>query len=130
MNLQVVVGFIFNKEKQILIAKRPDHAHLGGFWEFPGGKVEVQESSKQAIARELHEEIGIKVLQSTYITTYSHSYPKNTIDFDLWHINAFSCQAYGKEGQQVRWVNVDDLHQFTFPAANQNMLHCVHSLAV
>jgi len=64
--IHIVAGIIFNQDKsQVFITKRPDDKHKGGFWEFPGGKVEVGETIEQAMARELDEEIGIKVTEQS-----------------------------------------------------------------
>ncbi|MEK7711462.1 MAG: NUDIX domain-containing protein, partial [Pseudomonadota bacterium] len=55
----VAVGIIENAQHQILVAQRPGHKHQGGKWEFPGGKIHVGEAVPEALARELHEELGI-----------------------------------------------------------------------
>ncbi|MGC9493648.1 NUDIX domain-containing protein, partial [Vibrio genomosp. F10] len=60
--IHIVAAIIFNTDKsKIYITQRPEHLHKGGFWEFPGGKVEQDESIDQAMIRELHEEVGILV---------------------------------------------------------------------
>ena len=57
--IHVAVGVIINNQQQVLIAKRPDHLHQGGLWEFPGGKVDEGETVTQALKRELHEELDL-----------------------------------------------------------------------
>ena len=59
--VHVAVGVIINDQQQVLIAKRPDHLHQGGLWEFPGGKVDNGEDVEQALVRELHEELDLDV---------------------------------------------------------------------
>ncbi|NMU53465.1 NUDIX domain-containing protein, partial [Vibrio parahaemolyticus] len=62
--IHIVAAIIFNQDKsKIFITKRPDDKHKGGFWEFPGGKVESGESIEHALARELEEEVGIEVTE-------------------------------------------------------------------
>jgi 8-oxo-dGTP diphosphatase len=61
--IHVVAAVIRDSSHNILIAKRPDHVHQGGLWEFPGGKLDTGESREQALVRELSEEIGIQVMR-------------------------------------------------------------------
>ena len=71
--LHIVAAIILNAEKnQVFITKRPDIAHKGGFWEFPGGKVEVGESAEQALIRELYEEIGINSTKLDLFESLNH----------------------------------------------------------
>ena len=59
--VHVVAAAIINSKGEVLLARRPPHAHQGGLWEFPGGKIENGEDVQQALVRELHEELGIDV---------------------------------------------------------------------
>lgn len=106
----------------ILISKRPEHVHQGGYWEFPGGKVEPGESVQDALARELYEELGIEVQQAPssiepLIQIY-HDYGDKQVFLDVWWVNAFIGDAHGREGQAIRWVPVNKLQDYSFPAAN------------
>lgn len=124
--IHIVAGIIFNSDKsQIFITKRPSDKHKGGFWEFPGGKVEVGESIEQALIRELHEEIGI---ESTQLAPYVHleyDYPDKSLKFDFMTVTEFDHQPYGKEGQEGRWIDVAELVNYTFPEANVPVLEQV-----
>ena len=60
MPVHVVAAVILDQDKRVLIAQRPAEKHQGGLWEFPGGKVEPEESVKEALCRELEEELGIQ----------------------------------------------------------------------
>jgi len=131
--VHVAVGVIFNsKQDQILIAKRPNHLHQGGLWEFPGGKVSSGEAIEHALARELFEELGISDIQAEPLMHILYDYTDKKVFLDIWIIDQFSGQAQGKEGQQCEWVNLQDLlssqSQYQFPAANQPILERLKTL--
>jgi 8-oxo-dGTP diphosphatase len=131
--VHVAVGVIFNsKQDQILIAKRPKHLHQGGLWEFPGGKVSSGEAVEHALARELFEELGISDIQAEPLMDILYDYTDKKVYLDIWIIHQFSGQAQGKEGQQCKWVNLQDLlssqSQYQFPAANQPILERLKAL--
>ncbi len=116
--VHVAVAVIVQIER-ILISKRDIAAHQGGKWEFPGGKVEPNESIEQALVRELREEVGIDVLQHEPFMLIEHDYQDKLVKLDVHLVLEFEGQAEGKEGQLVRWVPVTDLNDYDFPAANQ-----------
>lgn len=117
--VHIVAGIIFNADKsKVFITKRPDDKHKGGFWEFPGGKVEAGESIEAAMARELNEEIGIKVTQQSPYEHFEFDYTDKSLTFDFILVSSFEGEAYGKEGQQGEWVEVSNLPAYTFPDAN------------
>lgn len=70
----IAVGVLINQNNQFLIAQRPAGKHLGGKWEFPGGKVEDGETSQQALKREMQEELGIEVCSALLFTKVTHKY--------------------------------------------------------
>ncbi|CAM4420383.1 8-oxo-dGTP diphosphatase MutT [Vibrio agarivorans] len=124
--IHIVAGIIFNQDKsQVYITKRPDDKHKGGFWEFPGGKVELGEAVDCAMARELFEEIGIEVTQQTHFQHLEFDYSDKSLKFDFICVNEFTHQPYGKEGQEGRWVAIKDLSSFAFPEANIPILERV-----
>lgn len=120
--VHVAAGVIVNLNGKILIARRPEHLHQGGLWEFPGGKLEDNEDTQQALVRELHEELGISVTSLRPLIRVHHDYPDKHVLLDVWYVDGFSGEAHGREGQPVEWVRPGDLRQFTFPAANQPIL--------
>jgi 8-oxo-dGTP diphosphatase len=123
--LHVAVGVIENKSGEILIAKRPDSAHQGGLWEFPGGKVDAGETLQSALSRELKEELAIDVLQSQPLIQIRHDYPDKSVLLDVHRVTSFSGEPKGNEGQPVLWVNTESLSQYAFPAANQSIINAV-----
>ncbi|MCF1439189.1 MAG: 8-oxo-dGTP diphosphatase MutT, partial [Shewanella sp.] len=99
--IHVAVGIIFNHDNQILLAKRPEHLHQGGKWEFPGGKVEAGESVTQALARELKEEVALDVTATEPFMELSFDYSDKQVLLDIHTVSAFTGNARGLEGQQI-----------------------------
>jgi 8-oxo-dGTP diphosphatase len=116
--VHVAVGVIRKKSNKILIAKRHKHLHQGDLWEFPGGKLEKGENVKQALARELKEELNLTVEQAKPLISINHQYDDLTVYLDVWEVVEFSGDIKSCEGQPIRWVNSDELKNFDFPAAN------------
>ena len=117
--LHVVAAVILGERGRILIARRPHEKHMGGLWEFPGGKVELGEAVTDALCRELDEELGIQPLSWQPLIRIHHHYPDKSVLLDVWTVTAFSGEPHGREGQPVRWVESSALVDFEFPAANK-----------
>lgn len=120
--LHVVAAVIRNAEQEILLALRPTDKHQGGLWEFPGGKCEPDESPQQALARELHEELGIVIAEPQPLIQVRHDYPDLQVLLDVYEVHNFTGQACGAEGQEVRWVASSALADYQFPAANRSII--------
>ncbi len=120
--IHVAVGIIVNRNKQILLAKRPEHLHQGGKWEFPGGKVEQNETVTQALIRELKEEVALNVHSSEPFMALSYDYPDKQVLLDIHTVRDFTGEAQGLEGQQIAWVDKHELTHYDFPEANKPIL--------
>lgn len=120
--IHVVVAVIEDSSEHFLISKRLKGQHLAGFWEFPGGKVDSGESVKDALSRELKEELGIEVKGASFVTKIEYDYPEKSVILHVFHVVEFEGQAHGCEGQEVRWVLKSDLSDFEFPPANEPIL--------
>ena len=116
--VRVAVGIVANAAGAILITRRPDHAHQGGLWEFPGGKVEAGEPVTAALRRELHEELGILVQAAEPLLHIRHAYPDKTVLLEVWRVTAYQGEPHGREGQPLTWVLPARLADFAFPAAD------------
>jgi len=129
--VHVAAAVIYNASKeQILLAKRPDDKHQGGKWEFPGGKVEQQESVQDALARELAEELGIQVTQAQPLIQVHHDYSDKAVLLDIWQVTAFTGIPRGVEGQAIKWVSKTKFDDYQFPAANLPILQAIALPAV
>jgi len=120
--LQVAVGVVKNNEGQVLISLRDKFLHQGGLWEFPGGKIESEETAEQALVRELKEELAISVLAATPLITIKHQYPDLSVQLNVFLVEHFSGDAKSCEGQLFKWVNPAELANHAFPAANQPII--------
>lgn len=117
--LHVAIGIVFNPQQKILIAKRALHKHQGGLWEFPGGKIEINETVFAALQRELQEEINITALVARPFFQTVYRYDDKEILLDTWLVSEFSGSAEGAEGQEICWVSLEELRQCEMPEANK-----------
>lgn len=117
----MAVAVIERSDGHILLAMRSDDQHQGGLWEFPGGKLEEGESVRDALSRELKEELDISVLDSAPLIRIHHDYPDKKVLLDVRRVTRFSGEPYGCQGQEMRWVKCEDLHHYEFPAANKSI---------
>ena len=119
--IEVAAGLIFH-DGRLLITQRYPEAHLGGLWEFPGGKREANESFADCLKRELREELGIEIEVAELIETITHAYPEKTV-----LLKFFRCRWTGGEPQKLGcpdfcWVSRDELSGYEFPAADAQLL--------
>ncbi|MFN3410155.1 MAG: 8-oxo-dGTP diphosphatase MutT [Limisphaerales bacterium] len=122
--VEVAAGLLF-RDGQLLITQRHADAHLGGLWEFPGGKREPGETFPECLRRELREELGCEVTVGERLDTIRHDYPDKSVLLEF-----FACRL--KEGEPrplgcaaLRWVTREELAQFPFPAADARLLERV-----
>ena len=120
--VHVAVAVIVNDKGEACISLRHQHAHQGGLWEFPGGKVEPGETVEKALTREIKEELGLDILSSRPLMRVKHDYGDKSVCLHVQKISGFRGTAVGLEGQEVKWVPTGDLKDFDFPAANQAII--------
>ena len=123
---QIGAGVIWHNGK-ILISQRPLKGLLGGLWEFPGGKQEPHETLPQCVAREIEEELGVKVTVGKKIVAVDHAYSHFKIT-----LHAYDCDYVSGEPQKLgvadwRWVKPQELKKFAFPGANQPILKLIQA---
>lgn len=120
--LHVAVAVIVSHEHKVLIAQRPDHVHQGGYWEFPGGKVEQGEAVFDALCREINEELQLRIKQAQPFIKITHHYQDKSVLLDVWQVTEYEGSAQGAEGQPLQWQSIHDLSPGMFPAANRKII--------
>ena len=116
------VAVIWSDRGQILIARRPINAILGGLWEFPGGKIEPGETVTDCIQREIREELGIEVIVGNKLIEIAHTYSNFQVTLYVYHCQHLQGEPQPLESDEVRWVTVDELNLYAFPEANQQII--------
>ena len=121
----VGAGVIVNRRGEFLIARRHEHEMLGGLWEFPGGKQEPGETMEQCIARELHEELAIKVRVGSCLTVVHHAYSHFTIDLHAHWCRIARGRPKNLQCLENAWVPFSKLRKKPFSRAD---LHIIAAL--
>ncbi len=122
----VAVAIVVNSEEKILIARRPEGVHLEGLWEFPGGKLEKGETVFTALQREMAEETGIQIKSGRQLIKVIHEYPEKVIKLDTWLIKEWIGLAKGLEGQEIRWVDINEFFDYEFPEADRPIISALN----
>ncbi len=121
------VGVIWNRDfgsqealgnREILIARRLNSGEMGGLWEFPGGKIEPNETIEECIRREIKEELDIEVAVCDRITAIDHDYTTFKVTLFVHHCQYLSGEPQNLESEEVRWVKIEELDRYAFPKAN------------
>ena len=116
--LYIAVGVIRNSNNEYLIAQRPEHGLHAGKWEFPGGKIEQSESIFEALQRELKEELGITILESSPLLKLDYDYPQRRVCLDVWVVDRYEGQVTSNEGQRLNWVDLEQFEELDLLDAN------------
>ena len=124
-SVHVAVAVIVNSKKEVLLALRHMHQHQGGLWEFPGGKVETDESVFDALVREAREELAVTIIAAQPLIKIAHDYSEQSVLLDVWTVSEFSGTPQGQEGQSLRWCGITDLVDDDFPAANVAIINAL-----
>lgn len=125
--IHVVAAVIWKQDslRQFLIARRQAGKHLEYYWELPGGKVEAGESPRQALQRELAEEINIRAILATQFMQVYHRYPGRNILLDTWIVDDYEGDVAPREGQALTWVDCDQMSAYRFPDADLPILEAL-----
>lgn len=119
--VEVSAALIFRAGK-LLITQRHADTHLGGLWEFPGGKREPSETFEQCLIREIREELGVEISVGELFEEIFHDYPEKSV-----HLKFFACRLLAGEPQPldcaaVKWITQPELSRHKFPAADARLL--------
>src|SRR5436190_1631220 len=123
--IDVSAGLVF-RDGKLLITQRLAGGHLGGLWEFPGGKLEPGETFETCLVRELREELGIEVAPRELIETIEHDYGEKRV-----RLKFFRCEWLANEARDLgcsafAWITRDQLASYPFPAADARLLERLH----
>jgi len=123
-HIHVVAAIIWKQDssRQFLIARRQQGKHLEHYWELPGGKVEANESPRQALQRELAEEINIRTVSATRYMQVYHRYPDRNILLDTWIVDDYQGEVIPREQQALAWIECNQIDAYRFPDADLPIL--------
>jgi mutator protein MutT len=122
MNRVEVSAALVFRGRQLLITRRHAGTHLGGLWEFPGGKREPGESFEACLIREIREELGVEIAVGDLFAEVAHTYPEKSVYLKFFHCRLLSGEPQPLECAAVRWVRREELSGFEFPAADVQLL--------
>ncbi len=120
--MTVVAAVICDSAGRVLISQRPEGRHMGGLWEFPGGKVEPGEAPAEALARELREELGLGIAVGAPITFAVHEEVGLRILLLFYGARIIDGVATANENQPVRWVAPSELPRYPMPPADGELV--------
>jgi len=123
--VEVVAAVVERPDGRFLLAQRPAGKVYAGYWEFPGGKVEPGEALATAIARELHEELGIEVEIADPWIVRIYAYPHATVRLNFFRVRAWHGEPHGKEAQRLAWQHASALDVAPLLPANAPVLRAL-----
>lgn len=127
--VDVVVGLISDAGGRWLVNCRPAGKPLAGSWEFPGGKRRPGETPLAALERELHEELGIDVLEAEPVLQLAHDYPDKRVRLDVWRVVRYRGLVVAREAQPLRWVTAAECRGLALLEADWPIVERLESLS-
>ena len=130
-NLIIVASIaLIDTNNQILIAKRPNKKHLSGYWEFPGGKVEKDESPQNTIIREVKEELNIDINNKCVapLTFSEFDYEEFHLLLLLYVCRRWEGEPMSMEKNEIKWVKANMLRQYKMPPADDSLIYSLQDL--
>lgn len=122
--IEVVAALIWDKDK-FLICQRPAHKAQGLLWEFVGGKVEPGETKEVALIRECQEELGITLDVGEVFAEVTHAYPEKTVHLTFFHAVIKEGVPQKLEHNDIRWITVEEISNYTFCPADEEILDMI-----
>lgn len=126
-DVHAVVGII-KRDGKVLVNQRPLGKPYSGYWEFPGGKIETNELSIDALKRELREELNIEVTEAASWFQHIHTYPDKTVLLDVWLVDTFLGEPCSQENQVLRWVSFIEITKLHLLEGNWPILNKIAQL--
>ncbi len=118
--INVVACALYNANKQVLLSKRPEGKHMSGLWEFPGGKIEAGETDKEALVREMYEELNLEIneVDLEELSSVIYEYDDFVLNMKLFVANKWSNEIIHHDKQVTAWVDVDKMADMPMPPAD------------
>ncbi len=120
--IHVVALALENEKGEILVTKRHSDKHLGGLWEFPGGKLETNESRFEGLKREIKEEVNFDLDAAQPLKCLTHDYGDVLIKLDVWYTKSTNPIVNPNENQQMKWVSYQELQNLSMPEADKPII--------
>jgi 8-oxo-dGTP diphosphatase len=117
----VVVAAVIERDNRFLVSRRLAGTHLAGFWEFPGGKVDAEETREAALEREIAEELGCQIVGMREVFHTSHSYPDRVVELHFYRGELVG-SPQPMLGQEIRWIDRAELATLEFPPADNQLI--------
>lgn len=121
----VVVGIVERNGRILICRRKKENNSLGGYWEFPGGKVELRESLTEALVRELMEELGLAATVGEALPVIEHQYPAVHVTLHPYYCTATDGEPRPLAADELRWIDPQTLPDYAFPPANTAMIEHV-----
>ncbi|MEM7193769.1 MAG: NUDIX domain-containing protein [Pseudomonadota bacterium] len=123
--LNVAVGVVWRDDGSMLVQQRTPGRPCAGKWEFPGGKIEHNETPLDALSRELMEELGICVEDATPLTNIAFDYTHANVWLQVFEVHTFTGEVKGCEGQEISWRTVSTIRELDLLEAVEPILQAL-----
>ena len=120
--IQVGAALII-KGEHYLIARRKRHVHLGGLWEFPGGKCEDGEELEECVRREVLEELGLEVTQPVFLMAHIYEYNEKTVNLNFFQCSILQGEPKALDCADFRWVKPEEFCEYEFPPGDAPVIN-------
>lgn len=117
----VVVAAVIERGARFLVARRLEGTHLAGCWEFPGGKVDEDETHEDALRREISEELNTGISRVRKIFYTSHTYPERIVELHFYR-GELTGEPQPMLGQDIRWITREEFGALDFPPADAELI--------
>ena len=126
--IKVVAGLILQNDK-LLICQRPKFKEHPLKWEFPGGKIKNDESNKEALIREINEELSINIINYEDLISYNFNYKdlNKTVFINFYLINTFSGKVLNNFHKELKWIEIKDIREYDFLEGDLKIIEYISS---
>ncbi|MBA3966003.1 MAG: 8-oxo-dGTP diphosphatase MutT [Nitrospirales bacterium] len=119
----IVAAAIIWQKDRILLSRRKPESHLGGLWEFPGGKKEFGETLEDCLRREVKEELGVDISEPVWFHALHYQYPEKMVELYFYTCFIILGIPQALECAEIAWVHKHELISYEFPPADIPVIH-------